>query len=316
MFPTLNTIFLILSVVEFIIGALGNAFIGLVNCSECIKNQKISLVNFILTSLAISNVSQLLVALLDSFIMGLPPCLLLTNKLAKPITLLWRITNHLITWLSTCLSIFYFLKIAHFSHCLFLWLKRRMNRVIPGILVFSSVFLVFDFLLLETFNDLFQNTASESNLTLDKNLYFKSLSLLSLTFFFPVILSLMSLLFLFLSLVKHTRNLKLNFVCSRDLSTQAHKTAMKMVMSVFLLIMVHFFSVQLVNWLLLVYSDNEFIKFLMLAVYVFPSGHSFILILGSNKLRQRALKVLRHHKALKRENPLPLQIRFQESFQR
>uniref|UniRef100_A0A8C3WEZ3 Taste receptor type 2 n=1 Tax=Catagonus wagneri TaxID=51154 RepID=A0A8C3WEZ3_9CETA len=316
MFPVLRTIFLILSVMEFFVGMLGNVFIGLVNCSEWIKNQKISLVDFILTSLAISNVSQLFVILLGSLIITLFPGLLLTIKLAKPSTLIWRTTSHFTTWLAACLSIFYLLKIAHFSHCLFLWLKQRVNRVIPMILAFSLVFLVFDFLLLETFNDIFQNTASESNLTLVKRLYFKSQILLSLTFFFPVVLSLISLFFLFLSLVKHTRNLKLNFVCSRDFSTEAHERAMKMVTSVFLLIMVHFFSIQLTNWMFLVYPDNEFTKFFILPVYIFPSGHSFILILGSNKLRQRALKVLRHLKPLKRENPLALQIHLQESFQR
>lgn len=312
--PTgLEIIFLILSIAEFIIGMLGNVFIGLVNCSEWVKNQNISLADFIFTCLAISRISQLLVLLVESLIIGLPLYLFSTHKLAKPITLLWRITNHLTTWLATCLSIFYLLKIAHFSHSLFLWLKWRMNRVILVIFVFSFIFLIFDFLLLEGFNDLFLHVYMQdySNLTLymeeSKTLYFETLILLSLTCLLPIVLSLTSLLLLFLSLVRHIRNLQLNSMGSRDSSTEAHKRAIKMVMSFLFLFILYFFSTQVVNWIFLMFPSHVIIKFISLLVYVFPSSHSFLLILGNSKLRQTALKVLWHLKSsLRRENLLYL----------
>ena len=194
MFPGLSTIFLILSGVEFLIGILGNVFIGLVLCSECVKNQKTSLFDFILTGLAISRISQLLVFFMESLMMGLVSQVFAIFKLAKPITLLWRISNHLTTRLVTCLSIFYLLKIAHFSHSLIFWLKWRMNRVILAMLAFSLVFLILDILLLETFNDLFWNLINEGNWTLveSKTHYIKSESLLSFSYFIPIALSLLS----------------------------------------------------------------------------------------------------------------------------
>ncbi|XP_025851405.1 taste receptor type 2 member 42 [Vulpes vulpes] len=323
MLAGLDIIFLTLSTAEFIIGMLGNAFIGLVNCSEWVKNRKISLADFILICLAISRIAQLLVSLFESFMMGLSPLFFSNYKLAKSITLLWRITHHLATWFSTCLSIFYLLKIAQFSHSLFLWLRWRMNRVVLAILVFSLFFLLFDFLMLETFNDLFSNVDAmdESNLTLyineSKTFYVKTLILLSFSYFIPIILSLTSLLLLFLSLVKHIRNLQLNSMGSRDSSTQAHKKAVKMVMSFLFLFTVHFFSIQLSNWMFFLFWNKKITKFIMLAVYVFPSSHSLILILGNSKLRQTALKVLWHLKSsLKREKPnSSLPIDFPESFQ-
>ncbi|KAK1341379.1 hypothetical protein QTO34_017785 [Cnephaeus nilssonii] len=265
--PTgLEIIFLILSIAEFIIGMLGNVFIGLVNCSEWVKNQNISLADFIFTCLAISRISQLLVLL-----------------------------------------------IAHFSHSLFLWLKWRMNRVILVIFVFSFIFLIFDFLLLEGFNDLFLHVYMQdySNLTLymeeSKTLYFETLILLSLTCLLPIVLSLTSLLLLFLSLVRHIRNLQLNSMGSRDSSTEAHKRAIKMVMSFLFLFILYFFSTQVVNWIFLMFPSHVIIKFISLLVYVFPSSHSFLLILGNSKLRQTALKVLWHLKSsLRRENLLYL----------
>ena len=309
MFPGLSTLFLILSGMEFLIRILGNVFIGLVLCSECVKNQKTSLLDFILTGLAISRISQLLLYFLQSLIMGLDPQVFAIFKLAKPISLLRRISNHLTTWLVTCLSIFCLLKIAHFSHSLFFWLKWRMNRVILVMLAFSLVFLILDILLLETFSDLFWNLINEGNLTLaeSKTHYIKREILVSFSYFIPIVLSLLLLFFLFQSLVKHTRNLHLNFVGSRDFSTKAHKRAMKMVMSFLLLIMVHFLFTQLANWMFHRFLDNKFTKLIMLVLYVFPSGHLFMLILGNSQLRQIALKVLKHLKSsLKRQNPLDL----------
>uniref|UniRef100_A0A673TZC4 Taste receptor type 2 n=1 Tax=Suricata suricatta TaxID=37032 RepID=A0A673TZC4_SURSU len=309
MLTGLDEIFLILSTAEFIIGMLGNVFIGLVSCSEWIKNQKMSFIDFILTCLAISRITQLLVSLFESFEMVLPSFFYSTWKVAKSITLLWRVTNHFTAWLTTCLSVFYLLKIAHFSQSVFLWLKWRMNRVVLAILAVSLFFLMFDFLVLESLNDFFLNfyVMDESKLTLhmneNKTLYFKTLILLSFSYTIPIVLSLTSLVLLFLSLVRHIRNLQLNSMASRDPSTLAHKRAIKMVMSFLLLSTVHFSSILLANWTLFIFWNNKFTKFIFLAIYVFPSGHSLILILGSRKLRQTALKVLWHLKStLKREN--------------
>uniref|UniRef100_G1MM07 Taste receptor type 2 n=3 Tax=Ailuropoda melanoleuca TaxID=9646 RepID=G1MM07_AILME len=306
-----DIIFLTLSTAEFIIGMLGNVLIGLVNCSEWVKNRKISLADLILMCLAISRITQLLVLLFESFMMGLNPPFYSIYKLAKPVTLLWRITNHLTIWFTTCLSIFYLLKIARFSHSLFLCLRRRMNRVVLAILVFSLLFLLFDFLLLEAWNDFFLNihAMDESNLTLfmneGKTFYIKSLILLSFSYIVPIALSLTSLLLLFLSLIKHIRDLQLNSMGSRDFSTQAHKKAIKMVVSFLFLSTVHFFSIQLSNWLLFLFWNKKNTKFIMLTVYVFPSGHSLILILGNSRLRQTALKVLWYLKSsLKKGKPI------------
>nr|XP_004611441.2 unnamed protein product [Sorex araneus] len=285
---------------EFIIGMLGNVFIGLVNCYGWVKTRKISFFDLILTGLAVSRISQLLVYFLESLVMGPYPELYITYKLAKPCSFLWRITNHLTTWLATCLSVVYFLKIAQYSHPLFLWLKRRMNRVVLVTLAFSLLFVIFDFLLLETFNDAFQDYPTRHTLNLTsfsdrrKSLHVQSLIFLSLTYCIPIAVTLISLLFLFRSLVRHTRNLQLNSLGPRDTSTEAHKKAMKMMMSFLFLVMVHSISTISSNWIFYMFWSSKFIRLLMLAVYIFPLGHSLILILGNSKLRRTALKGLCH----------------------
>ncbi|XP_008054120.1 taste receptor type 2 member 42 [Carlito syrichta] len=309
MFTGLDEIFVILAIVEFILGMLGNVFIGLVNCLEWVKNQKVSSADFILTCLAVFRISQLLVVLFDSCILALAPRLYITYRLAKSIGILWRISNHLTTWLATCLSIFYFFKIAYFPNSFFLWLRWRMNRVIVVLLIFSLLLLIFEYGLLEMFTNLWINIykMDQSNLTLyldeSKTLYIENLTLLSVTYLIPFALSLTSLLLLFLSLGRHTRSLELNSMGSSHSRIEAHKRAIKTVMSFLFLFIVHFFSTQVANWIFPIFWTNKYTEFILLALNIFPSGHSFILILGNSKLRQTALKVLWHFKNhLKRSN--------------
>ncbi|XP_037371184.1 taste receptor type 2 member 42 [Talpa occidentalis] len=294
MFMGLDEVFLILSIVEFLVGILGNVFIGTVNCYEWVKNHKISLADFILTCLALSRIMQLVVYLFQSFLMGPGAHIYLTYKLGRLFSLLWRVAIHLTTWLATCLSIFYLLKIAQFSHSFFLWLKWRMNRVVLMTLVSSLAILIFDLLLLERLfisDYILDGSNLTSHPTERKTSQVNTLIILSMTYFIPFLLSLTSLVLLFLSLVRHTRNLQRNSMASRDSSTEAHKRAMKILLSFLLLSVVHFISTQLAIWLFSVLWRDMFVRFLVLVMYVLPTGHSFILILGNKKLGQAVLKV-------------------------
>lgn len=158
---------MILVTAGFTTGMLGNVFIGLVNFSDWVKNQKITFINFILICLAVSRISSLLVVFVDATILQVAPHSYDSYSPAKCSDPLWIVTDQLSTWFATCLSIFYFLKIAHFSHPLFLWLKWRMRIVVVIFLVFSLLLLIFHFLLLEALPILREiYIITRSNLTL------------------------------------------------------------------------------------------------------------------------------------------------------
>ncbi|KAM5174162.1 LOW QUALITY PROTEIN: taste receptor type 2 member 42 [Callospermophilus lateralis] len=314
MFTGSGTLYLILSIAELIIGMLGNAFIGAVNCLEWVKNRKISLADCIITCLTVSRFCYLLVVLFDSYIIVLSPHPYGLHKSSIFITMFWSVTNYVTTWFATSLSVLYFLKIAHFSHPLFLWLKWRMNRVVIGLLVFSLFMLTSDFLLLDSLPGvlLYVYGIDKSNLTLysdeSKIPDVKKLIFHGLNYLIPFVLTLASLLLLFLSLVRHTRNLELGSIGSGDASTKAHKKAMKMVLSFLFLFIIHLLFMQVSPWLYLASQKSKLIIFFFtLALNIFPSGHPFILILGNSKLQQTASRVLWHLKChLKRANPLAL----------
>ncbi|XP_016075959.1 PREDICTED: taste receptor type 2 member 7-like [Miniopterus natalensis] len=291
---------LIIAVGEFSVGILGNAFIGLVNCKDWIKNKKIASIDLILTSLAVSRICLLCIILLDCFTLVLYPDVYATGKQMRIVDFFWTLTNHLNVWFATCLSIFYFLKIAHFFHPLFLWMKWRIDRMIPGILLVCLALALFMSLpTAENLNDDFRLCVKakwKTNLTLrcrvnkvqyaSKKVYFNLLTL------FPFSVSLISFLLLIFSLWRHVRQMQLNATGLRDPSTDAHMGAMKAVIS-FLLFFVAYYLAFLVA------TSSYFIPETELAVLIgelialiYPSSHSFILILGNNKLRQASLRVL------------------------
>ncbi|CAH7426896.1 taste receptor type 2 member 42 [Phodopus roborovskii] len=301
----------ILVTAGFTTGMLGNAFIGLVNCSDWVKNQKITFINFLLICLAVSRTSSLLVIFIDAIILELAPCFYDSYSLIKCSDILWVVTDQLSTWFATCLSIFYFLKIAHFSHPLFLWLKWRMRIVVAVFLVFSLFSLISYFLLLETFPILREiYMITERNLTLfsetSKTTAVKSLFFFSLMYLVPLFVSVASLILLFLSLVKHSRNLNLISTSSEDSRTKVHKKAMKMLLAFLILFTLHIFFMQLARWLFIFLPGNRSTNSVLLTLIIFPLSHSLILILSNSKLRQTAVRALQHLKSQLEEMILSL----------
>ena len=297
MFPGLSTVFLILSGVEFLIGILGNVFIGLVLCSECVKNQKTSLFDFILTGLAISRISQLWVILCDSFLLVLWPHLYAIDKLTKVVSIFWILSNHLATWFATCLSVFYFFKVANFSHPCFTWLWWQIRSVVLVLLLGSLSLLFLNSESIYTFSHISTNSYkiytrnSTWSSDVSETHYLHQLIVFNFINLIPFLLSLTSLLLLVLSLMRHIKNLQLNS-SSKDLSTEAHKRAMKMVMSFLFLFVIHVSSILLTAWVFLKLQGCLAKLVVVLTSTVFPSSHSFILILGISKLRQNALGLL------------------------
>ncbi|XP_045869606.1 taste receptor type 2 member 42-like [Meles meles] len=290
--------FLIAATGGFLTGMLGNSFIVLVNCIDWVKGQKLSSADCILTSLAISRIILLCIILLDSYLMVLWPHLYTIDNIVKFVNIFWTLSNHLATWFATCLSVFYFFKIANFSHSCFTWLRRRMSRVLLVLPLGSLLLWLCNFELIDTFSNFLGNVYQryERNSTLSPNvsktLYLNNLIVFSFIYLIPFLLSLASLLLLFLSLRQHTRIVQQN--CSRDFNTEAHKRAMKMVMSFLFLSTVHFSSILLTGWVFVLLQNSQVNFVVILLSTLFPSGHSFILILGNSKLRKTALGLLWH----------------------
>ncbi|KAG3292388.1 hypothetical protein H1C71_013691 [Ictidomys tridecemlineatus] len=277
--------------VEFTIGVLGNGFITVVNCVDWVKRRKISSVDQILTALALSRIGQLLFPLVYALIYALHPGVFMSRKMLKIIIIPGAMTNHFSIWLAASLSIFYFLKIANFSNSLFLYLKRRVKKVVSVTLLVSLNFLFLNIVLMNTqvgvWIDVYKGNLSFSS-SLDKFAQFShTFSFINVMFMvIPFTLSLMTALLLIFSLWRHLKRMQHSAKGSRDASTVAHVKALQSVIT-FLLLYVIFFLSLLVEVCNPMFPDKYIVALIIWSIAVtFPSGHSFILILGNNKLKR------------------------------
>ncbi|KAM5262744.1 taste receptor type 2 member 140-like [Ctenodactylus gundi] len=287
-------IFTTIFIVELVIGNVGNGFIALVNCTEWVKRRKMVLVDRILTALAISRMGLLWSVAPFLLIRSIHPGLPVPVKLLRMLTTSWIVTSHFNTWLATCLSIFYFLKIANFSNSVFLYFKWRVKKVISVALLLCLLFLFSNITLMEL-RVYALIDGSKTNVSvgfsLERARQFSRICLLSyvVSCFIPFSVSLMAFLLLILSLGTHLRKMRRHTGGSRDVGATVHLKALQTAVTFLILYLIYFLSLLAQVWK----STFRNILFCQAVAIASPSGHSFILILENRKLRQAFLSALR-----------------------
>ncbi|XP_012596924.2 taste receptor type 2 member 8 [Microcebus murinus] len=300
MFRTEENIFVVIITGEFIIGMLGNGYIGLVNWLDWIKKKKISSTDLILTNLAISRICLIAVMVLYGIIIVLYSDVYATSKLIVIIFTFWTFFNYLSIWFSTCLNVFYFLKIASLSHPLFLWLKWRIDRVVRWILLgcFAISLLVSLMTALELSHDyrFYKSAQHKRNVTkmfhVSRTPYFNPVILSDLLTVVPFVVSLISFLLLVRSLWRHTEQMKLHATGCRDPSKEAHVRAIKIVTSFLFFLFLYYVLSLVVNFSYLMTEQKLVVMFSEIVLILYPLGHSLILIIINNKLRQASVRML------------------------
>ncbi|XP_010641898.1 taste receptor type 2 member 110-like [Fukomys damarensis] len=290
--------FAIIFCMEVVIGYLGNGLIALVNFMDWIKRRKICAIDQILSALAISRIGVLCIGLLSVLILVLDSAFFMTIIRFRVMSITWTVTNHFSLWLSTCLSIFYFLKIANFSNPLFLYLAWRIKKVASGTLLVSLFFLFLNVTLvskyIDAWNDALKKNMSYSSRIRNSVQIFKPLAFMNCVFaFIPFSVSLTNFFLLIFSMWKHLKKLQRNMKGYRDVSTTAHIKALQIGFASILLYTLIFLSL-IIEVICLEFLDETLILLYDQASGIsFPSSPSFVLILGNRKLRQASLSVLR-----------------------
>ncbi|XP_060460346.1 taste receptor type 2 member 20-like [Panthera onca] len=294
MVTALLSIFSIAVIIEFLLGNFANGFIALVNFIDWTKRQKISSVDHILATLAVSRIGLLWVILINWYATLFNPDFY-SLEVRIIFQIAWTVSNHFSIWLATSLSIFYLFKIANFSSLIFLRLKWRVKSIVLVILLGSLFFLVFHVVVVSV-HEKVQTEVYEGNGTrktkLRDILQLSNMTIFTLANFIPFGMSLTSFVLLIFSLWKHLKRMQLCGKGSQDPSTKVHIRAMQTVVSFLLFFAGYFFTLTITiwssNWL-----QNEF-GFLLCQVIgiLYPSIHSLMLIWGNKKLRQAFLSFL------------------------
>ncbi|CAO2606930.1 Taste receptor type 2 member 140 [Lemmus lemmus] len=278
-------------------GNVGNAFTVLVNVMDWVKRRRISFIDQILTTLAISRIAFLFSLTANLCVYKWYPAIIITRRIVIQTCIFFTVTNHFSIWLATCLSIFYFLKIASFSNSVFLYLKWRVKKMVSGTLLASLLLLFLNILIIDTHIDVIIYR-------IETNIFFRAilsnysqvarLVVLTNTMFtlIPFTVTLTVFLLLIFSLWRHLKSMQYNAQGSRDVNKAAHIKALQMVVTFLLLYSIFFLSL-LLQFCNITYKQKKSVSLLFWTVGVaFPSGHSYVLILGNTKLRQAFISMV------------------------
>ncbi|XP_038174272.1 taste receptor type 2 member 117-like [Arvicola amphibius] len=283
--------FMIILIMELIIGNLGNGFLVLVNCMNWVKRKKISFVNQILTALATSRICMILLLFKTLLISSMYPDSIRTSGMTQVFNNSWMIVNHFSIWLATCLGVLYFLKLGNFSNSLFLYLKWRVKKAVSIILMVSLVLLVLNIFLINLKINICISEY-QRNISYSFNSHYQAhchrhVLILHTTFLsVPFGVCLSSFLLLIYSLWTHHKKMQQHAQGSRDARTTAHIKALQTVIAFLLLYSIFVLSLLIQIWKYELTKKDVFILFCQVVYIAFPSFHSCVLILGDMKLRQ------------------------------
>ncbi|XP_031236874.1 taste receptor type 2 member 13 [Mastomys coucha] len=295
MVPLLHSIFTIIVIAEFVLGNWSNGLIVLKNCIDWINKNELSTVDKILIILAISRISLIWETLLmwvkDKVVSSI------TTEELKVIVFSFILSSHFSLWLATALSIFYLFRIANCPWQIFLYLKWRLKQLIVLMLLGSLVFLIANLIQITiTLEEKFYQYGGNTSVNSIENEFaiLIELMLFNMTVFsiIPFSLALISFLLLIFSLWRHFQKMQLSSRGHKDPSTKAHRNALG-IMITFLLLYTTYFLSLLISWIAQKNKSELVHTICMIISLLYPTAHSFILILGNTKLKQTSLWVLR-----------------------
>nr|XP_012646577.1 taste receptor type 2 member 1 [Microcebus murinus] len=289
-------IYFILGVIQFLIGIFANSIIVAVNGIGVIKQRKTAPLNLLLSCLAVSRIFlQLFIFFTHLAVLSLIEFLTLSEGFGISLFI-----NESELWFATWLGVFYCTKIANISHPLFLWLKMRISKLVPwlilGSLLCASTSCVFHS---EYMWPIPQNlsmgfTSKNTRTQMKETLAFQYFFFV-LGFPMPLFIFLVAILLLVFSLGRHTWQMRNMAAGTRDPRVSAHIHAMLSILSFLILFFFHYIMEILLSSQTLQLRSFNFL-FCMSVLGTYPSVHSTILILGNPKLKQNAKKFLLHIK--------------------
>ncbi|XP_012880475.1 PREDICTED: taste receptor type 2 member 8 [Dipodomys ordii] len=293
-------VFLIMITGELIVGILGNGYIGLVNFIDWMKKRRISSLDYILTTLAISRIFLIGSTALNGILLVLNPDIYANLKVQIVLFSSWTLFNYFSMCLAMCLNVFYFLKVASFSYPLFLWLKWRIDRMIHRIVLgcFAISLLVgFTVVIVLSYNDRTYDVPSQklSNpemFNVSKSQGFEPITLFNLLAMIPFTVSLISFFCFIISLWRHIKQMKCNATGYRDPSTGAHVRAMKMLTLFLFFFFIYCVFSLFITFSYLIQEQKLAMLFGEIITILYPMGHSLMLIVGNNNLRQALIRML------------------------
>ncbi|NXV92315.1 TA2R9 protein, partial [Calonectris borealis] len=274
-----------------------NTFIVSVLCFAWVKKKSFNSNEKILLFLGCSRFWYLCITWVYFFLSIIYPWCFYVHPIPQLFAAIQTFLNFSNLWVSACLSVFYCIKIANFRHIFFIYLKGKIDRIVPWLLLGSVLLSLVICILVYIITD----EAHCNNLNSTTLGNFWKLSVRMDEHFFPIFFIsgfgfasaftavIFSALLLLFSLWSHKRKMQTNSV--KNLSMDAHIKAMKSILSFFFIYSINFTCLVLT----LIYAtkkENPMTFLILVFQYAFPAVHSLILIFSNPKLEKTLLRIL------------------------
>ncbi|KFQ72224.1 Taste receptor type 2 member 9, partial [Phaethon lepturus] len=273
-----------------------NAFIVSVLCIAWVKKKSFNSNEKILLFLGCSRFWYLCITWLYSFLSIIYPWCFFVHPIPQLFIAIQTFLNSSNLCVSACLCVFYCIKIANFRHIFLIYLKVKIDRIVPWLLLGSVLLSLVVCILVYNITD----TKHHNNLNSTTLGNFWKLSIRMDGHFFPIFFissfgfatAFMAVIFsalLLFSLWRHKRKMQTNSV--KNLSMDAHIKAMKTILAFFFVYSINFTCLVLT----LIYAtkkENPVTFLILVFQYAFPAVHSLILIFSNPKLEKALLRTL------------------------
>ncbi|XP_005430675.1 taste receptor type 2 member 7-like [Geospiza fortis] len=282
-----------------------NAFIVCVLCIAWVKKKILNSNEKILLLLGCSRFWYLCTTWIYKFLSFIYPNYLYVPTILQLAIFFQAFFNHCNLWFSACLCGFYCIKIANFRNSFFIYLKVKIDRMVPWLLLGSGILALAVGIVAYDIadkphcnsNSTGRGNFGAANIKMDKH-FFPSFFLAGFEYAASFMAVIFSAVFLLFSLWRHKHMMQTNSM--KDLSMDAHIRAMKSVLSFLVMYSINF--VCLVLDMVYVTKKLNHMTFLILVFqYIFPGLHSLILVFSNPKLEKALLKILPLERSVKRK---------------
>ncbi|XP_030303445.1 taste receptor type 2 member 13 [Calypte anna] len=294
---TYNAVAMAIITLQTFAGMWINAFIVSVLCVSWVKKRSFNTNEKILLLLGCSRFWYSCITWVFTFLENIYPLCLYVSPTLQTLFGIQSLFNFSNLWVSAFLFVFYCIKIANFRNTFFIYLKVRIDKIVPWLMLASVllslsygiyVFEVMDEVVCEKINCTTPGNFRKQRMGINE--YIFTLFFLSgFSYAIAFIAVICSALLLLFSLWKH--KCKMQTKSAKNVSVDAHIKAVKSIIS-FLLI----YSINFVCLILsLVYRVKEgsgVPYFISLLQHAFPSVHSIILVFSNPKLEKILLRTL------------------------
>ncbi|XP_036616480.1 taste receptor type 2 member 41-like [Trichosurus vulpecula] len=294
--------FTVFSMVVYVLlcslGIMANGFIVVVLGREWVRCHRLSSCDMILISLGAARFCLQWVGMIRNFYYFLHHLQYFKEPAQHVFGIYCDFLSSVTFWFATWLSVLFCVKTANFTHPIFLWLKWRVKGLVPWFLLFSLLISFIITMLFFAGNKILYQAFLQGTLSGNITLYSFTREL-EIHYFFPlklITLSIPSSLFVFsivlliASLQRHFWKMQHSANNAQDSSIQAHTRALKLLVS--------FLALHILSFMSFIINDSFFgfesIWYWpwQIVIYLCPSVHPFILILGNSQLDGTLMKLL------------------------